>query len=182
MKERCYKEYCENYHNYGGRGIKICDDWLGRNGFQNFYEWSMKNGYTDELTIDRKDVNGNYEPSNCRWETMKIQQNNRRNNLYIEIEGITKTATQWSDESGVEIHIITNRFKKGVTGKDIIAPKLKRIAEKQSGEKNVIWSKSEQRWIVRFRINGKQKDIALFKDVKDAIIFKYEYLGKLNQK
>lgn len=59
----------ECYHRYGGRGIKVCDEW--RNDFKNFYDWAISNGYKDGLTIDRIDVNGNYEPSNCQWLTMR---------------------------------------------------------------------------------------------------------------
>lgn len=80
MKQRCGNSNRKEFKNYGGRGITVCDEW--KNSFQAFYEWSIANGYADDLTIDREDVNGNYEPSNCRWVTLQEQQKNRRNNTH----------------------------------------------------------------------------------------------------
>lgn len=76
MKQRCYYSKHKDYHNYGGRGIVVCDEW--KNDFKSFYDWSVTHGYLDNLSIDRIDVNGNYEPKNCRWATSQEQRLNQR--------------------------------------------------------------------------------------------------------
>lgn len=110
IKDRCLNPNDKGYKNYGGRGIKICDEWI--DSFETFYNWSMQNGYKEGLTIDRIDVNGNYEPSNCRWVTMKEQSNNKRNNIYIEYNGEIKTLKQWCDELNMNYKKIHNRLYK----------------------------------------------------------------------
>lgn len=98
MKTRCYNSNSKGYKDYGARGILICEEW--KECFLHFYEWSINNGYADDLTIDRKDKNGNYEPSNCQWVTMKQQSNNKRNNVKIEYKGEIHTISEWSEVLG----------------------------------------------------------------------------------
>lgn len=95
MIDRCLNPKCGDYPLYGGRGISVCPAWLGTDGFENFYKWAASVGYSDELTIDRKDVNGNYEPSNCRWSDAEGQANNRRTNICFELHGEVKTLAEW---------------------------------------------------------------------------------------
>ena len=111
IKSRCYNIKVKDYKNYGGRGIIMCDEWL--NDFMSFYNWAMANGYQDNLTIDRIDVNGNYEPNNCRWVDMKTQQNNRTNNNIICINGERKTLSNWLEYFNLRKDTYYRRIKAG---------------------------------------------------------------------
>lgn len=110
MMSRCYVQNIESYKYYGKRGIKVCDEW---HDFMNFYNWSINNGYSDDLTIDRINVNGNYEPSNCRWVTRKEQANNTSSNVYIYYNGETKTLSQWAEKVGIDRRTLYKRFSMG---------------------------------------------------------------------
>ena len=113
MKNRCNLPTEPNYKNYGGRGISVCEEW--NQNFAAFYDWAIQNGYTDELTIDRIDVNGNYEPSNCRWVNMRVQQNNRRNNTHLEFNGDVHTIAEWSRIVNINVETIISRLSRGWT-------------------------------------------------------------------
>lgn len=108
MKNRCECVNFAEYHNYGRRGIIVCDEW---HDYSNFRNWSLLNGYTDKLTIDRIDVNGNYCPENCRWITNYEQQFNKRNSVFITYKGITKHLYEWSKEFGVPTNVLRKRYK-----------------------------------------------------------------------
>ena len=110
IKRRCYNPNDINYKNYGARGIKVCDEWL--NDFQTFYDWAISNGYNEDLSIDRVNVNGNYEPSNCRWVNKETQSNNKRNNRLITFNGETKTIAQWGKAIGIDKNILYERLNK----------------------------------------------------------------------
>lgn len=111
MKTRYYNKNNHHYPNYGGRGIRICDEWL--NNFVVFYNWAIDNGYSEGLSIDRIDVNGNYEPSNCRFITQHEQCYNTRRNVYITYDGKTQTMKQWSKELDICYQAIYERHKRG---------------------------------------------------------------------
>ena len=116
MMRRCYDPKFREYHNYGGRGIYVCDEWKNQEdykGLKAFVDWAMSNGYTDDLYIDRIDVNGPYSPENCRWVSMSIQNNNRRDNVYLTINNETYTLAQWEAASGVSQNTIRRRLNAG---------------------------------------------------------------------
>ena len=129
MKKRCYNPTCKAYKSYGGRGITICEEWLNperttiigthvhhvTKGFVAFKEWALNNGYADNLTIDRIDVNKGYSPDNCRWATSKEQQNNLRNNVIITYKGKTQTLAQWCEELNVDYHLVHHRLQRNWT-------------------------------------------------------------------
>lgn len=120
IKNRCYNPNSEFYHCYGGRGIKMCPEWLGENGLINFAEWALKNGFKENLTIDRINNDGDYAPDNCRWTTNKIQSNNRNNNVHITFNGETHTISEWSDIVGIRAKTLYNRRKQGWSVKDML--------------------------------------------------------------
>ena len=97
MKNRCYNPNYYFFQHYGGKGIGLCTEWLGENGFENFYEWSIHNGYSEELSIDRIDNAKDYSPDNCRWVSMKEQQNNRTNNHILTFHNEKHTMAEWAE-------------------------------------------------------------------------------------
>ena len=108
---RCSNTNCCNWQHYGGRGITVYEEW--KNDFFKFKEWAENNGYNDSLTIDRIDVDGNYCPDNCRWVSMKAQQNNRRNNHYVVWQGEKYSVTQLAELHGIKGSVLSARLRKG---------------------------------------------------------------------
>lgn len=119
---RCYKKYSSSYDRYGGRGIKIFQEWL--DDFMNFYNWSMENGYSENLSIDRIDPNGNYCPENCRWSTAKEQANNTRSTIFLTYNGETKSASEWAEITGISRNTITRRKRDGWTDAECLTIKV----------------------------------------------------------
>lgn len=109
IKTRVTNPNAHNYKNYGGRGIKICEEWLD---FNNFYNWAMNNGYKDGLSIERKDVNGNYCPENCCWITIEEQRLNKRkcSSHFIEFEGQRKTIKEWAKQKNINYMTLFTRI------------------------------------------------------------------------
>lgn len=110
IKQRCFNENSTGYKDYGARGITMCDEWLGERGFENFYNWSMANGYNDDLSIERVDVNGNYCPENCMWISKDKQAHNKRNTFIVNGVRVAEEARKLGI---VTPHIARERCKLG---------------------------------------------------------------------
>ncbi|MDU1278356.1 MAG: hypothetical protein E6342_15765 [Clostridium sp.] len=126
MRQRCYNTNNKDFYNYGAKGIKVCDEWL--KDFSEFYRWSMENGYAESLSIDRIDPYGNYEPSNCRWATIQEQANNKKNTIYVEVDGSTYTLTELSNLYGIRRETIEMRYLRGDRGDRLVRPVRYRTA------------------------------------------------------
>lgn len=112
MRNRCYNPNVRSYKDYGGRGIVVCQEWQEYEGFR---KWALENGYDDTLTIERKNCDGNYEPTNCEWIPLPEQGKNTRKNRYIEYDGKRMTLTEWSRYLGGGPNLVTTRLQRGWT-------------------------------------------------------------------
>ena len=143
MRKRCNNPNRSDYKSYGGRGIKVCEEWNKSDGFDSFKEWAESHGYRASLTLDRKDVNGDYTPDNCRWIAMWAQYKNKRNTVSkekIDKQEIVKlkyngeylTLYEWSLKTGIDHHTLRKRYNAGWKTKDIIeTPVDKRYSRKK---------------------------------------------------
>lgn len=111
MKRRCTDKHRMNYADYGGRGIKVCEEWAS--SFETFMVWANENGYDDSLTIDRVDCDGSYSPENCRWATSKMQNNNTRRNVRITYDNQTHTIAEWADLLNIKYDTLYKRISQG---------------------------------------------------------------------
>jgi RNase P/RNase MRP subunit POP5 len=111
MKTRCYNHNYVEYYRYGGRGITVCDEW--KKDFLTFALWAVENGYREDLTIDRIDNNGNYEPNNCRFVTRTEQANNRRSSKKLEYKGEIDTMANWARRLEIPYHYVQQKLYKG---------------------------------------------------------------------
>ena len=113
INKRCFKNNCEEYKNYGGRGITVCKEWQKIGGFYSFVIWALNNGYNPKLTIDRINNDGNYEPNNCRWVTRLEQNNNTRKNRFITAFGETDTLSNMARKYNVNVDCLWSRLNAG---------------------------------------------------------------------
>ena len=110
MKARCYNPHDTRFDRYGGRGIKVCDEWKA--DFQNFFLWALENGYSETLQIDRIDNDGDYCPDNCKWSTHQEQSRNRSTNVNITIGNSTKSLTEWCEIFQLDFKMIYSRYQR----------------------------------------------------------------------
>ena len=117
MRNRCNNPNATKYFRYGARGIRICDEW---NDYSNFYGWAIGNGYSSDLSIDRKDNDGNYTPENCQWTSSKEQARNRSTNRFLAVNGITKLIVEWAEITGLSDSTIRKRLSQGFSPEEAI--------------------------------------------------------------
>lgn len=123
MKQRCSLPSHSNFSNYGGRGIRVCDEWLE---FTAFRDWAVASGYGDGLSIDRVDNDQGYSPDNCRWATRIEQGNNKRTNRILLVGDRRMTVAEWSREIGIKEITISTRLRNGWTDADAVSPLRRR--------------------------------------------------------
>jgi hypothetical protein len=121
MKSRCYNPNNKSYHNYGGRGVRVCERWLGEDGFSNFLS-DMQDRPSNRHSLDRIDNNGDYCPENCRWATKIEQSLNKRCSIVLTIDGVTKHYTEWADQYGLARTTVLKRIRKGKIGEECLKP------------------------------------------------------------
>lgn len=130
MLQRCHNAKNKWYANYGGRGIVVCEEW--RTSYESFREWAFNSGYVENLTIDRIDVNGNYEPSNCQWATKKEQVRNRRVTRFLTFKDKTLPVAEWAERAGLPYRTLHTRINKGWSIERALTTPVKRQQRKSS--------------------------------------------------
>ena len=182
MLRRCENPKEKRYKDYGGRGIKVCEEW---HDIESFYKWTKESGYKEGLTIDRIDVNGNYEPNNCRWATQKEQVNNERRNIKEEFNGIIHTLGEWAEILDINVNTLQYRYHRGDRGE-----RLFRKVDSNNYDKNrkvksntgiLGISKSKNRYIITIQHKGK-KIIKNTSTLEQAIILKENIIKELTRK
>lgn len=180
IKDRCFNENNKRYYKYGGRGITMCDEW--KNSFQAFYDWSMSHGYEEGLSIDRIDNDGNYEPSNCRWILLGLQQRNKgvQVNNKSGVAGVSYDSTRKRWRSYIKVNNTT--ISLGYYNDIDDAIKARKEAEikywqnqepipitEKSPHVGVSWNKSKNKWQSYIRVNGKRIHLGTFEKFEDAM-------------
>lgn len=174
MKSRCNNPNNIGFKDYGKRGITVCDEWYD---FVSFKEWAEANGYDEnapyrQCTLDRIDVNGNYEPNNCRWVSQEIQNRNMRRNVYVEYKGVSKTIPEWSREFGIGITTLWERYSRGLKEDELFSTDT---SKHSNTGYTYIYQKKNGKFCVYLEKGTKRK---LFNTLDEAISWRDENLKK----
>lgn len=147
MISRCNNPNKPDYQYYGERGVRVCDEWMDYSVFQ---IWSINNGYSNDLTLDRINVNQNYCPENCRWATIKTQQNNKRSNHRLEFNGENHTISEWAEILNINRTVIKDRLKAGWSVEETLTTPVK------FQNKGITFNKETHSWREWSEITGIQ--------------------------
>lgn len=186
IKQRCLNPNANSYDNYGGRGIKICQEWLD---FNNFRKWAEENGYNpnapaQECTLDRIDSNGNYCPENCRFASRKEQDNNKRSCVWVtDDNGETHNLTQWGEILGIKRSTLYRRYLNGERGQNVLRKedlrgknKKKRYYEKEAVE---LIQVDKRTFVIKYRENDeiKEEEVCVETNGRNTAIAKINEMG-----
>lgn len=160
MKSRCYNKKNEKYKNYGGRGIKVCERW---HDYQKFWA-DMKEGYGYDLSLDRIDNDGDYEPSNCRWATLREQASNRSDNIFYTYKGKKQPVSYIADQLGIKRSTVFYRIKQGWSIEDALFTPLKGYGM----DRNISYDKSREQYQVSLKRDGKMVYVGRYKTIEEA--------------
>ena len=149
MIQRCENPKRQQYSRYGGRGIKVCEEW---HNYEIIRKWALENGYRHPLKLDRIDNNGNYEPSNCRWISKKEQMNNRSSNTKYTYDGETHTLSEWADIYKINKETFYTRWSNGKRGTELFAPAKIKTKNREPIEYNGK-TQTIRQWSEEYNIN-----------------------------
>ena len=153
MKRRCSVPTNKDFHYYGAKGISVCREWIA--DYAAFRDWAHVNGYEDNLTLDRKDTGGNYEPDNCHWTTRLRQSRNRNDTFKVEYQGTMVSVRDLADEKGISFDTLRGRFRKGWSVERALDPHgVRRVHVRYQSHGKLL-----RRWILTMRAD--KKDIYL---------------------
>lgn len=176
MRRRCYDQNTKAYSNYGGRGVSVCDQWLD---YETFKEWSLNNGYSDLLSIDRIDNNGNYSPENCRWADHKTQANNKSCNIKVVFNGEEGCLADISEKSGIKHKTLYCRIRNNIDMSQLFESKIKRsnaVTVSINGKEESIKSISQKTGLTRSTIESRIRAGVEGEELLLANQFPYRYL------
>lgn len=180
MVDRCTNLERKDFDRYGGRGIKICKEWIGENGLINFINWAKDNGYQNDLTIERKDNNGNYSPDNCRWATWDEQAQNKRSTIYLNVKNEKKKLIDIAKQSNIKRGTILCRSQKGVPTEELL---LNIRLNNTSGVIGVSYCKKQDNWRAYINVDKKRIELGSRKKIENAIKLRKQaeikYFGRI---